>query len=92
MLTSLILIGALCLFATALFYNGWRKQSGSIKRMNRTMWDSQVQGWVAEGIRRGYVKNAGTHVAYDGRTKVQTLVVQTTAVKRLTVGEESEVP
>ncbi len=66
-----------------LFVRREHRKIAQRQRMDRSMWDSRVQAWVAEGVSKGYAVRAGAHLAYDGHTKVHTLVLQTTAVKRL---------
>ena len=61
------------------------------KRRQEAPWDARVEAWVADGVSKGFVARTGSHTAYDGHTQVPTLVVKTTAVRRLYTGEDMEI-
>ncbi len=81
-MTWAILAGLALIIAIA-FLQTYLQERVRNRAMDKSMWDSRVQAWVADGVSKGYAVRAGAHLAYDGHTKVHTLVLQTTAVRKL---------
>lgn len=81
--TALLIVLAIAFIVGVAFLQTYLQDRVRTRALNKNMWDSRVEAWVAEGVSKGYCMRAGAHMAHDGRTKVHTLVVQTSAVKRL---------